>query len=70
MNTAFGNYLQLAAHKTTTKMPLKFKSKINGNHEITTKKWKRKFFLPHRDLNHGPLKPKDSLLLMSLANPI
>ena len=44
-------------------------SKVNGNHEITTQKWKRNFFVPHLDLNHGPLTLKASMLPMSYADP-
>ena len=31
---------------------------VNHNHETTTQKQKRKFFLPIRDLNPGPLETK------------
>ena len=39
------------------------------NNEITTQKGKRKNFLPHRDLNHGHLVLKASVLLMSYTDP-
>ena len=28
------------------------------NHEIVTEKQKKKYFLPHQDLNPGPFEPK------------
>ena len=36
------------------------KTKKNRDHEIGTQKQCRNNFVPHRDLNHIPLKPKAS----------
>ena len=38
-----------------------------GNHEITTRKQRGKFFLPHRDLKHGPLMVKFQVVSCLLA---
>ena len=44
-------------------------NKEKGNHEIVPQKRKKKIFLPHLDLNHGPLKQKASVLPNSFADP-
>ena len=41
-------------------------SKINDNHEIVTKKWQKKHFLPCLYFNHVTLKPKASVQYFSL----
>ena len=45
-------------------------SKVDSNHEITTKNKRYKKFLPHQDLNPGPLKPKACGLPMSYTDPL
>ena len=43
------------------------KENVNGNHEITTQKQKRKHFLLHRDMNYCPLYQAASVLPLSYA---
>ena len=42
--------------------------KVNGNHEITAHNERENNFLPHQDLNHGPLELKASVLPMSCTD--
>ena len=42
---------------------------ITSNHDIATQKWKRTNFLPHWNLNRGPLEPKACVLPMNNAEP-
>ena len=42
---------------------------VNANLEITFKNKRGNFFLPHQDLNNGPLEPKASVLPMSYTDP-